>query len=146
MGTLTALVGKRLYLDANLFIYALESMEPWASTLRTLFSALDRGECTAVTSELTVAECLVKPLELGRQELVQTYLEAIQTRRELDVRPVDREVLIEAARLRAAARVRLPDAIHAATALRAGCETLLTNDPDFRAIPGFATLLLSDLV
>lgn len=145
MGALKALAGKRLYRDANLFIYAVEAVEPWARTRHALFSALDRGECSAVTSELTVAECLVKPMELDRQDLVQTYLEVLQSRQALDVFPVDRAVLIEAACLRSVERVKLPDAIHVATALRRRCDTVLTNDPDFQTIPGLHTSLLADL-
>lgn len=35
MGSLNqALAGKQVYLDVNIFIYALEGMEPWASLLR----------------------------------------------------------------------------------------------------------------
>lgn len=35
MGALgQALQGERVYLDANVFIYALEGVEPWASPLR----------------------------------------------------------------------------------------------------------------
>jgi predicted nucleic acid-binding protein len=43
------------------------------------------------------------------------------------------EVLtIEAARLRSLSRIKLPDAIHAATALQKGCSSLLTNDDRLR--------------
>ncbi len=35
MGSLNqALAGKQVYLDVNIFIYALEGMGPWASLLR----------------------------------------------------------------------------------------------------------------
>ncbi len=145
MGALKELFGQRIYLDANLFIYALEAIEPWTARMQALFSALDRGDCAAVTSELTVAECLVKPLEMSRQDMVQAYLGVLQPRRALDVVPVDRAILIEAARLRAVARVKLPDAIHGATAFHCRCDTLLTNDPDFRRIPGLRASFLSEL-
>lgn len=64
----------------------------------------------------------------------------------LEVVPVSRDVLIEAARLRAVANLRLPDAIHGATATLTGCETFLTNDRRLLAIPGIDVVVLSDVI
>ena len=48
MGSLRrALQGKRVYLDANIFIYALEGVEPWAKTLHDVFTGLESGEMFA---------------------------------------------------------------------------------------------------
>jgi predicted nucleic acid-binding protein len=41
--------------------------------------------------------------------------------------------------------LRLPDAIHAATAQHAGCTALLTNDERLKSLPGIETVLLKDL-
>jgi len=142
---MSTITGQRLYLDANLFIYALKEVEPWAEVTTRLLSAIDAGECSAVTSELALAECLVKPMELGRADVVQQYLSFLQTRRSLTIVPVTRDILIEAARLRATTRLKLPDAIHAATALRQSCTLFVTNDERFRVVPGIQTLYLRDL-
>ena len=40
----------RVYLDTNIFIYALEGYPTFRTALTTLFDALDRQELTAVTS------------------------------------------------------------------------------------------------
>ncbi len=50
--------------------------------------------------------------------------------------PVDAELAMLAARLRAAHGLRLPDAIHAATAICAGCAALLTHDRNFSRLKG----------
>lgn len=47
---------------------------------------------------------------------------------------VDRDILITAARLRAEQGLKLPDAIHAATAQLTHCERWLTNDARFSLI------------
>ena len=138
-------VGQKIYLDTNIFIYALEEIDPWVEVTRKLLGTIDAGECFAATSELTLAECLVKPLELGRTEIAQLYLGFLQNRRSLEVVPVSRAILTEAARLRAVSRIRLPDAIHAATALRQNCTRLVTNDQRFHAVPGIQPLLVTDL-
>ena len=50
------------------------------------------------------------------------------------------------ARLRAETGLKSADALHAATALRAGCDLFTTNDADFRRVEGLPVVVLSDLV
>src|SRR3954447_19093592 len=138
MATLAAILGKAVYLDANIFIYAVEGYAPEEAFLRELLAALEGGRFTAVTSELSLAEVLVKPLELGREDVVAAYTELLTASNRLAVLPVDRAILVEAARQRAALGMRMPDAIHVATALAAGCELFLTNDDRLRLPSGLA--------
>ena len=42
--------------------------------------------------------------------------------------------------------LKTPDALHAATALRAGCALFITNDTDFRRVEGLPTVVLDDVV
>ena len=144
MGSLAERLGPKVYLDANFFIYVLEAAEPWARAAREVLEALDRGELTAVTSELSLAECLVKPLELRHSDIAEAYLEFLNDHHFLAIGPVTREILIEAARLRGLSRIKLPDAIHAATALQKGCSSFLTND-DRLKIEGIEVLRWQDL-
>ncbi len=55
-------------------------------------------------------------------------------------------VFDDAARLRAESGLKLPDALHAATALRAGCALFITNDTDFRRIQDLPAIILDDLL
>lgn len=55
MGVTDSLKGKRLYLDACVFIYALEDIPDWRDSVLSVFQAIDRGDCEAKTSELTLA-------------------------------------------------------------------------------------------
>jgi predicted nucleic acid-binding protein len=65
----------------------------------------------------------------------------------MDLISIDETILREAARLRAIKTgLRTPDAIHAATALLNPPDMFLTNDPDFRKVPGLPVTLLSDLL
>ena len=145
MGALTRTAGQKIYLDANLFIYALEAAEPWVAVTRQLFEDLDAGVCSAVTSELSLAECLVKPFQLKRSDLAETYLRLLQSRPELQVVPVTRGILTAAAKLRADSRMKLPDAIHAVTGILADCTLLLTNDDRFGSPPGLQVVPLEKL-
>jgi predicted nucleic acid-binding protein len=63
MGLLSAIHGDRIYLDVNIWIYALEGYPAFVQDLTQLFQAIDRGTLAAFTSELSLAEALVKPLQ-----------------------------------------------------------------------------------
>ena len=54
------------------------------------------------------------------------------------------EIAAGAARVRAIHRLRTPDALQAATAIEARVTTMLTNDPIFKRVPDFDTLVLDD--
>jgi predicted nucleic acid-binding protein len=58
------------------------------------------------------------------------------------VLPIERSILIEAAKLQAQLRLRLPDAIHIATAISAGCPTMLSNDRRLQVPMGMKLLRL----
>ena len=80
----------RVYFDTNIFIYALEGYAAFRSALTALFEALDRKALTAVTSELTLAEALVKPLLDRHAERQAAYLQLLQSTASLMVVPVSR--------------------------------------------------------
>ena len=73
MGTLIDSSGQTTYLDANILIYFLEGHPAYSSHLLELFQAIDAGKIKAVTSELTLAECLVKPFRDNNLSTQQTY-------------------------------------------------------------------------
>lgn len=61
--------------------------------------------------------------------------------------PITEDVLREAAHLRATIpTLKTPYAIHAATALLHGCALFVTNDTDFRRVPGLPLAILDDIV
>lgn len=145
MGILDAIQGNRVYLDTSIWIYALEGYPVFIHHLTKLFQSIDRGNLNAVTSELSLSEALVKPFQ--NQDLAKqtTYKQLISSSQYLTVIPVSRDVLIEAARLRASVNIKLPDAIHAATALLTQCSTFVTNDQRFQNVPGLTVVLLSQI-
>ena len=58
---------------------------------------------------------------------------------------ISRQILIEAAHLRAKSRpLSLPDAIHFATAQLNDCQTFLTNDKRLKSIPDIDVVIISE--
>ncbi|MDY6805143.1 MAG: type II toxin-antitoxin system VapC family toxin [Cyanobacteriota bacterium] len=143
MAILEAITGTKVYLDTNIFIYAVEGYAQFKAELNELFEAFDEGNLKAVTSELTLAEVLVKPLIDNNAKVRSAYENAIQNSQVLEVVPIDRTILIESARLRSTTSLRLPDAIHVATAILNRCETFLTNDKRLEALSALDVVVLS---
>ncbi|WP_394754590.1 type II toxin-antitoxin system VapC family toxin [Crenothrix sp.] len=138
--------GQKVYLDANIFIYTLEGVEPWVHLLTDVFTGLTANEFSAVTSSLSLSECLVLPFKQNKSDLVAIFHEALLPSHYLTTAPIDDRVLISAANIRAQTNLKLPDAIHAATALTQQCTAMLTNDPGFKRVPGIELFLLSDWI
>src|SRR3954470_23613442 len=119
----------RIYIDTNIFITLVESSPP--DSLRGVMDSIESGRALAFTRDLTIAELLVHPYAEGDDARADTYIAMICTSDSMRVASVDRETLIRAARLRSLRRsLRLPDAIHVATAELADCGIFLSNDDD----------------
>ena len=96
------------------------------------FGRIDGGEIEAVTSELAILECLVRPLRDRNERLARVYMEFLAPRPGFMVRPITRDVLISAAGERANNGTKLADAIHVATAMEAAADVFLSNDRRLR--------------
>ena len=124
------LIGKRVYFDVNVFIYALEptqDMQAYFATVAKLFEMAVAKQFSAMTSELTLAEALVGAYK-NNQPLVTLYEEMISDRIDLSVHPIDRQVLKAAALFRSNQKTALADAIHVATALNNDADFFITQD------------------
>lgn len=136
---------RHVYVDANIFIFALESEPRFGPPSAAVLRAVDEGSCIAITSELTLAEVLVKPIELGRSELAEQFMTVV-SRSDLRLHPVSRAVLLLSADIRAKHGGRLADAIHVATAVEAGCQVIVTEDLRMRTPPGLTRLSATDFL
>ena len=98
-----------------------------------------------VTSELTLLECLVKPLRDGDQLLEQVYGDLLVGANEVRLMPIELPIIERAARIRSATGLGPPDAFHAASALGAGVALFLTNDPRFLRVEGLPAAILGEM-
>ena len=145
MGPLTLPTHGSVYLDANGFIYSVERIEPYRTLLEPMWQQARSGEFDVASSDITVLETLVRPLREG-DEVVEMLLRSMFDAQEVSLVPATRELWEDAARIRADTGLKTPDALHAATALRAGCALFVTNDTDFRRVDGLPIVVLDDLV
>ncbi len=128
MSVFKQFVGHRLYLDTNVFIYFVEAHPAFSDVLCELFAAIEDEEVSVVTSELTLAEAMVKPLSCGQPENASVYVDMLSPGSKINISPVDRRTLQRSAEVRARTGVRAFDAIHVATAMLENCHFLLSED------------------
>lgn len=145
MGGLMSELGGFAYLDANILVYAVEGYPDYENQVRAILAAMDHGDLVVATSELTLAEVLVKPKQVGNASLERAYQEFLEPSPAFVVAPITRTVLVEAAGIRARTALKLPDALHLATALSLGCSSFLTNDHSFRGVSTPRVILLPEL-
>lgn len=125
-------VSRLFYADTNILIMMFEGSDERRERLLTALLPKSNSDPALVTSLLTFAELLVGRLKAGNQDLVASYETIFQSDRFLSVVPVDQAVLRDAARLRALHRsLKLPDAIHIASAMHAGCTHLISDEDRF---------------
>ena len=120
----------RVYLDTNILIAFLgeDSDHQLAMALSEVIEAVAARDMQPyVTSELALAEMLVRPMRAGVD--LFSIDNVLTTSAWLEVVPVSRSVLWGAANLRSQHKnLKLPDAIHIATSLAKRCSHLLTAD------------------
>lgn len=138
-------LGRRTYLDANLYIYLFEGAPAYRQLMADLTAAVDEQDVTVIASELTFVEVLPQPIRDGQDRLAARYLELMNRAPRITLAPVDRRVIERAVQLRADLRLRSMDALHLATALVHGCETFLTNDERLRAPDDIRVVTLKEL-
>lgn len=125
----------------------MEGYPEYESILTSHFNRIDNGTYTAVTSELTLAEALIKPLMDNNEKLQQTYEEMIQSSDSLILATIDRQILVEVAGIRASLNtIHLPDAIHLATAQIHRRSCFITNDKRLKINQTFQIILISDFI
>ena len=134
-----------VYLDTPAVIYSVERNEPYLTLLAPVWRQAEAGQFVVVCSELVITETLVRPIREGNTALESDF-RAVFAAPEVQLVPVTRRLWEDTARLRAETGLKIPDALHAATALRAGCALFITNDTDFRRVRGLPTVVLDDLL
>jgi len=137
---------RRIAIDSNLLIYLFEVGGPEAGTVRRLFDAAEAGGVSFVVASLALAEISVYPAAVDNAVMAERYADAVRSIPRLELVPLTGEIAIDAGLMRGRRGHSLPDAIHLATAVRAGASALVTNDRRLRTLPQLDVVQLSDLV
>ncbi len=134
---------KPIYLDTNVIVQLIERRD---LALRSFMISVNAAGRHFVTSELTLAELLVKPIEWGDTDLCETYEALLSEDGLVRTHPVDRSILRNSAMIRARHGGNLPDTVHLATAIALGCETVVSADQRMKLPEGLIRISTDDLL
>ena len=143
-GTERARSAIRVYIDANVLIRAMERTDAGADASARLLAIAEHGKLKLVTSELTLSEVLVGPIAKADPLLEKAYLDLFDKQPLIELVPLSRDMLIEAARLRASSMAPLADCLHVACAKLSGCRLILSYDRPLRELSNVAVSDPSD--
>ncbi len=143
--TLKRLQGHKVYLDTNVFIYFLDRNPDYFRLVAPIIEAVESGLIIGCTGDVSIAEILVKPYQSGNLELVASIKAFFRMENFLSISSHDAETFDLAAQLRAKYNQKFIDALHYATAIRAGCTFFITNDSGIRSGNALDVILLSAL-
>ena len=129
--------GALLLVDSAPILYVLESHADLGPRFKTFFERHAKGEIAFAVTTITMAEVLTGPLGAGNEALAKRYRNLLESWQTVDLSP---DIAESAARLRASLKLKLPDAIQAASALAIGADALLTHDRDFTRVAGLPVL------
>jgi predicted nucleic acid-binding protein len=135
----------RLFLDSSPVIYYAESHPQYLPLTRYILEQVRVGDLDAVTSPITLAECLVMPFRLAAPTGRQVFVNLITRGTNTFFARIGENEAVRAAELRSRYNLGLPDALQIAVAIENGCEALLTNDFAFRRVSELRILVLDDL-
>ena len=134
-----------LFLDTAPVIYYVERNPAYAARVDDIFDRIDAGNPRAVTSAVTLAECLVHPFSQGLTQAQQDFTDLIVAGANVTFMTLDAAIARRAAELRAHYGLTLGDAFQVAAALAAGCDALLTNDLALKRVTELTILVLDEL-
>lgn len=128
---------RKIYLDSCIAIYLIEEHATYAAAIE---NKLAESVGIICYSPLTELECLVLPLRLKRNDLLDKFSRFFSLNLKLEIPDA---VYKEATRLRADFGIKTPDALHLATARFHDCSEFWTNDG---RLAGVASSLAVDVV
>ena len=135
--------GAALLIDTSVALAYLTGTERSSSAAERLFDAfVATGRNAAALSMVTVSEILVRPFRAG-PSAVATAEGFLRHFAEIRLIEATYEVAREAARIRAATGLRMPDALVIASAVVSAADIVVTNDRAWAAAAATATPRLS---
>jgi predicted nucleic acid-binding protein len=127
-GAIEKFDNKAVYLDTAPLIYYLEENLTYSNFLNALFKKNEAGDFIFYTSVITLTEVLTLSIRLGKLKLAEQYEFFLTSTQTLKLIRVNETIAKLAAQLRANYSIRMPDAIHLATAIEIKSDWFLTND------------------
>ena len=136
---------KRIYIDTAPFIYFVERHPEYFTKMFRIVGLIEEMPLETFTSVITLTELIVQPLKISNTALAQEYRDVLVSSNQFTLVTVTEDIAITAGEIRARYAFRTPDAIHVATAIATGCDTILTNDAAMKRVTDLNVVYMNDL-
>ena len=127
-----------LFLDTAVWAYAIGDDHPQRDACRALLSAAQRGDVELHASVELIQELVFH--RMRRTDRATAVAEGRAVAAACTLHPFGADVLVKALDLTATTRIGGRDAVHAATALLAGFDAVVSPDRDFAVVEGLRRL------
>lgn len=131
-----------VFLDTPIFIYLFEDHPKYARLIQPIF---DQESIIKITSVITIAEVLTKPIEVKNENLVNKYEEIFRHLPGLSIVYPDYHTAVTAAQIKAQYQFRLIDSFQLAIATQYKCSSFLTNDRKLTKYKNLSVICLDKL-
>lgn len=128
------------FLDSNALIYYFEGAQGFRQAVVDVLQSIKASDAHAqvAVSRLGVMECRVKPLREGNTALLAQYDNFFN---QVQIVELTAAIVTHATDIRAATRLKTPDALQAACALNLGAAcSFITGDEDLARVKGLQIL------
>jgi predicted nucleic acid-binding protein len=126
-----------IYADSGIIMRWVEGADVVRGPIDVARRQLPVADRSFITSRIARLECRCKLLREGDTDSLAAY-EKFFASNEVEVEEIDALVIEKATDLRATLGLKVPDAIHAATALLVGATQLWTTDAHLERCPGLS--------
>lgn len=141
-----ALIGiSSLGFDTAPIIYFVEANPAYDAIVTSLFSKVESGTITGITSIISLCEVIVLPFRNRHNELQEQYRKILLESSHFYMQNINPTIAETAAQLRANYDLRTPDTLQVATALENGCDAFLCNDKNLKRVKQLRVLILDEL-
>ena len=141
---LARMYGKGVYIDTNVFIYFLDTDTPFFPVSALFFRAVASGNIIGHTGDAVIAETLVKPYKMGDAVVISKFKDFFYKKDFLSIHTHDSRMFDLASQISAQQSMKLVDSLHLATAIKSGCQYLITGDAGFKSVGGVQIIQLKD--
>jgi len=138
---------EKIFIDTAPVIYFIEAHPLYGPPMREIVDMFSNGILSAYTSVITLTEVLVKPVELNRPDLAETFEKFLLHSKGLNILEIDVGIASYAGMLRGKYKyLRTLDALQLSTAIKMEVDVFITNDKKMKSFENIKILCLDDFV
>lgn len=135
----------QVFLDTAPLIFLVEANPSYLDLVRAVFEMIENGQLRAVTSPISLAECLIHPIRQSNVAAINTFTNLITAGANTSFISIGEVVARRAVELRVKYQFKLPDSLQLAVAIESSCESFLTNDHQLSQVSEIDVIVVDDL-